>query len=250
MVRPLREYFRLLVTVLADAHHAAAMVDDNGGVGIGLGQVEQFRELRKEQPGVVGQAQRRQLGDASPVFRIQKQPRGCGGEGIGERSVGIPGGEVAHASEASAAGGKVGFQDLTNFCATPQIGVAHDGFGNFGLAGCACGGRVRNEFSFADRAQRLRAFCAVASQGLHIHGCLDVMSRAYVPQIVVGQVGPVRTLIEVVMRVDDRQRRLKRGFSCGSQPFGSNEEVVTHDTKFSYTERCSMGENFSGDLMR
>src|SRR5689334_22004912 len=89
--------------IAADADDAAAMIEADTGVGEGAGEIGEFAELVKEQPGVEAQSKRRKTGKALAEGRIEQQSLWPLGIDAGDVLVGIPWRGVADAAEAAVA---------------------------------------------------------------------------------------------------------------------------------------------------
>ena len=102
------------------------MVEDDRGLGMLAGELDQLGELSVIHPGIERQPERCQT---AQTF-AERGPGEHVGWRIGGRSAcsgyGVPGGDVAHAAEAAAAGGDLGFEHLAHGGAQPEIGIADD----------------------------------------------------------------------------------------------------------------------------
>ena len=128
-----REDLVALAGIGADAERPADMVQADARVGKRLRQRGQLVDLRMVQPRVEREVQRRQAGKALAERRVGHQ---SGRRRIGrvhQRRIGVPGGDVADAAEASAAGADMRLQHRLHARAQPQIGVPDDARADLGL---------------------------------------------------------------------------------------------------------------------
>ena len=136
------------------------MVQDDGQVRDGLGEVGQFVKLREVQPGFQGHSHSGQDSRARPeviVGELALHPVGRCNIDLGVR---VPGHRVPYAPESVGAGGLEGFQHGFDGISEQQIGVTdYRGGGACGAVQVALagGGESLHELDLADRAHLLRA---------------------------------------------------------------------------------------------
>jgi len=223
---PALEYLGMPAFIGADARHAPAVVDDHGRLRKGQCQVQQLRQLRKKQPGIEGKPQRRQLRHALPVGPVQQQALRRGGQGIDQGTVRVPGRQVPDATKAPLAGLQMGQQHLAHRRTGAQVRISDDalrkGTGRMALPVLLhvlhALRRLHHELGLAHRLHRLRAGSAVARQRLHVDRGTDPVARARVGQVLVRQVAPARSIVEMVVGIDDGQRWLKDLLLVQAQP--------------------------------
>ncbi len=127
---------------------------------------------------------------------------------------------MADAAEAAVAGGDLGLQHRLCGVAEQQIDVADDAGVDLRLAIAAAGahrGDAVGELDFAHRAERFRSAGAIHRAAVDIDGGDDVVAGGDVAGHVLDHVAQAAAVPEMVMRVDDRARRIDDVFGVAAQ---------------------------------
>ena len=126
----------------------------------GAREVGELVDLRMIEPGVEGQPEAAEHGEALAEGLVGEQAGRRAVGGIADGGIRVPGGDVADAAEAVAAGTDVRLQHRLDPAAERQIGVADDAGAQPGLAVDAAGahgGDAVDELGLADGAHLLGA---------------------------------------------------------------------------------------------
>src|SRR4029453_14308083 len=111
---------------LTDAEMAADMVDDDGLAGEGAGDVQQVGKLREEVPGIEGEAELPELGEAFAELLVEQAVAGNRPRDKLARRAFVPRRAVAHAAEAAVGDGDLGLQDAAHAGAQHHVGPPDD----------------------------------------------------------------------------------------------------------------------------
>ncbi len=115
---------------------------------------------------------------------------------------------MPHAPEATTPGPDVRFQHRLDPVPEGEVGKADDAGRDARLAieaALAHGGHPGHELRLTDGPHLGRAVAAVHRVAFHEHGGHDVVARVDVGEKLVEQIAMVRTLPQMMVRVDDRQ---------------------------------------------
>lgn len=174
-----------------------------------------------KQPGVEAQAQRREAGKALAEGRVEQQAPRPRRVHAGDIGVGVPGRGVPDAAKAAVAGGDFRFQHRSGSFAEQEIDVADDAGAERGLAVTAAGGHRRNAVGELDLAHRTKCFGpvgAVHRAAIDIDCRDDVMAGGGVGRHLLDHVMQSAAVPEMVMRIDDRARRVDDFLGVQRQP--------------------------------
>ncbi len=175
------------------------------------------------QPGV-GE-RRESLAEA----RIRHQMRRHWVAGVEHDRIRVMGGDVADAAEPPASGALVRIQHHDHARAEAQVGVPDDPPADARRAvatGRAHRGDTVDELGLADRAHLLRPAGAVEGAALYEHGGGDAVPGAEIGQQIGKHVAPVGPIPQMVVRIDDRQRRVERRLLPSGQPVLAHRQVM------------------------
>ena len=140
--------------------------------------------------------------------------RNDAGDELADRLAGVPGHAVADAAETPAADSDLCLQHIAHARAEREIGVADDRFGDTAravIARRAHGGDAVDELDLAHRRHLGGAVLAVHRLAFEEDGGDDVVSAADIGEQFGQEVAAaMRRVPEVMVRIDDRQRRLQR----------------------------------------
>jgi hypothetical protein len=143
--------------------------------------------------------------------------------------VGVPRRDLADAFEAAAAGGDVPAQNIGGLLAEPQIDHADNAGTGAHVAIAATrrhGGHAVDEFGLAERAQFAWPIGPVHGETLNEDRLPDVVAALQISEQVRKQIAPLPEIPEMVVRVDDRQVRLKCVLDAPGQPVGPHAQEV------------------------
>lgn len=130
---------------------------------------------------------------------------------------------MANAFEAASTSLNVRLKHGPHAGSEPQVGVPDDAFGDLWLTLLSC---TRNVLRLTDRLQCVRSFSSVARLSLLIDGGSDVGAQGCVSAVLVREVRPPRPIVEVVVRVDDRQAWIEDRFCMQCEPVAANRKIV------------------------
>lgn len=119
---------------------------------------------------------------------------------------------MTDAAEAVAGGAEMRLQHRLHLGAQAEVGMADDAGADLRRSVDAAGahrGDAVDELGLADGAHLLRPVGPVHGAGLQVHRGDDVVAAVQVFEQLGQQIAPARPLPQVVMRVDDRERRIK-----------------------------------------
>ena len=156
---------------------------------------------------------RKVASSSSPFGRVAYMPATLGSE--------VPGGGMANSAEASVAGGDLRLQHRLGAVAEQQVDVADDAGAHRALAIAAARRHRRDaigELDFADGAERLGSAGAVHRAAVDIDGGDDVVAGGHVGRHVLDHVAQATTFPEMMVRVDDRARRVDDFLGVLRQP--------------------------------
>ena len=102
------------------------MVEDDRGVGKGIGQLGDLADLRMVEPGVEGEVALGELLEALAPGLVARQLGRRIGARVADAGIGVPAGLVADALEAAVAGGDLGVEHRARLRAQAQVDVADD----------------------------------------------------------------------------------------------------------------------------
>ncbi len=203
-----------LAGIGAVAERPAAVTEDDIGVGMGTGKVQDFAQLRMEDPGIERQAVRGEPVESGAEFRPGIETGGR--VTVADDRVRVPGARMPHPAKAPAAERDMRLQQRVEPVAQREVGKSHDPGGDPRPAIASALAHRRdsgNEFRLAERPQFLRSLGAVHRVTLHEDGLRDVVAGRQVGEEFVEQITiPVRVIPEVMMRVDDGKVRLQHRF--------------------------------------
>ena len=195
----------------------------------GARERDQPRDLMEVEPGVVGQAERREMREAgAEAGAVQHVLRRRVGR-VQHRRVGIPGRDVADAAETLSARTQMRLQHRTHRIAEAQVSEADDAGADPHIAVDTARAHRRDavgELRLADRLHRFRPVGAVHGAGLHEDGGADVVAGADIGEDFVQQITPARPVPEVMMRIDDALRGIERFLRGRGQPIRADGDVV------------------------
>ena len=112
--------------------------------------------------------------------------------------------------------------------AEAKIDVTDDAGADFRVAvaaGRAHRGDAVDELGFADRAEFLGPAGAMHRAALHEHGADDVMAAVGVRQQIIEHVAPAWPFPQMMVRIDDRQRRLQDRFGPPREPVVADRQI-------------------------
>jgi hypothetical protein len=203
------------------------VVEHDGGVRKGAREIDQLGQVRMVEPGVEREAALAELGEAAAERRVHQQVGWCGADRGLRHRIGVPGRDLPDAAEASATGRDLGVEHGAD-AVEAQVGVADDAGGDPARPVIAAGrhrGHAGDEFGLTDAAHFGRAVGAVHRAAFHEHGGDDVVAGGDVVLQVQEEVADALVVIEVVVRIDDRQRGLERRLVMQSEPVGADREM-------------------------
>ena len=213
--------------VRADAKGAAKMIQNDAGVGKGLGQFRQFTDLRVVAPAFKAHVMARQMGEALAEIILLVQMLRRIAAGIGYVGGGIPGTGVANAAKAPAARNGMRGQHRRHVIAQAQIRMADDTGGDTGLAILSAGAHGRDavdEFGLAKHPQGCRAIGLDHGAAFDEDGGNHVMAAIHIGQDLVQQIAvgdpAVHEIPKMMMRIADWQFRIQSLFRNLCQPIG------------------------------
>ena len=192
------------------------MIDDDGLPGKGAGEIQQVGKLRKEVPGIEGEPELAEFGEAFAERRIEQAVAGDRPRDMLARLAFVPRRAVAHAAEAAAGHGDLGLQHRAYAAAQHQVGPADDRLAGACLAvlaGGAHGGDAVHELDLAHGLHLVRPGGAEHRLAFEEHRRDDVVAAADILQQLGQEVAAaiaVRGVPQVVVRIDDRQVGLQR----------------------------------------
>ena len=131
---PGREIGLAMAGIGADAEWAAEMVEDDRGVGEGARQVGQLGDLRVIAPAFETERARRKFGEAGAKIIAQIELRRRIRAAVRHVLVRVPGGLLAYAAEAPAAGRDLCVQHIAGAGAQRQVRGPDNAGGDPGLA--------------------------------------------------------------------------------------------------------------------
>ena len=215
---PQQKHLVAFAAVGTNRQRAAGMVEHDRQIRQRLRQVRKFVDLRVEQPGIVGQAQRLQTRQATPKFHALHQagrrgPEQAGVEGIVARQ------NMANTPKPPTRRVDMRLQYGVHLVAQLQIGIADDTGANpcFYAAPLGLARDVRNEFGFTDRAQRHRTGAAVGVTALQKNSGDHLVPGGKVGQQVIEQISAGQ-VPQMVVRIDNGQVGFQRFFKPGLEP--------------------------------
>jgi hypothetical protein len=139
----------------------------------------------------------------------------------------MPGGDEAQPAQPPFARLDLRFQHRTDGGTRGEVGEAHDGRRHLGAAAPRrLPRRGGDERRLAERAQQRIAFAAVMRVAFDEDAGADRMAAAQIDEVVVQQVGVARRAPEMVVRVDNRQRRFERRLVMQGEPFGPHGRMA------------------------
>ena len=205
------------------------MVQHDLGFRESAGEVDQIAELAVEHPRLEGQVERRQCCEAFAPGAVEIEPfAGARGEDP-EARVGVPGGAVADAAEATARGDDVLFEDAFGAAADAEIDIADDpGAGPCRAVFAALAHRrhTGDKRRLAKRAQFGRPFGAVHLAAFEEHRGADVVAAAQILDQIVQQIAVARPVPQMMVRIDDRAIGFERGFLGGGEPVLADRQMA------------------------
>src|SRR5437879_2455313 len=122
---PLGEHLVAFAHIGTDAGGSADMVADDGRIGKGAREIDQVAELGVKQPGVEGQPEPAERGEAAAEIRIEEKTGWRVGAGRLD-AVLVPRGDIADTAKAPAGSGNMRFQCRPGAVADTQIDIADD----------------------------------------------------------------------------------------------------------------------------
>ena len=125
------------------------------------------------------------------------------------------------AAEAAIAGGDLGFEHAARAFAQQQIDVADNAGADRGGTVAAARAHSRGpigEFNLPDGSQRFGPAGTVHGAGLDIDGRNDVVAGGDVLRHLLDQIALAAAIPQMVMRIDDRTRRIDDFFLPHCQP--------------------------------
>ena len=199
----------------ADAQHAPDMVQDDRRVGKRARQLDRVRKLRMVLPGFEAQSQLRKLREARAERRIAHRVRRHGARyETRDRRIVIARYAIADAAESAAADRQLRLQHVPHPRPQHEVGMADDRLGDAARSVSAGGAHRRDavdEFDFAYRCHLTRAVLAVHRLAFQEHGRNDVVAATDILQQLRQEIAAaMRCIPEMMVRIDDRQRRLQR----------------------------------------
>jgi len=230
-IAPGCHHFVVPVGVWTVPQQATDVVQYDGQVGHGFGEIRQLGHLGEEHPTLQGQPHARQNPGACPEIWAAQLTFHIVGGCVFHVRVGVPSNGVAYAAKPVGASRLKRFQHRFNSFAQVQVGVTDYGCGSTAgtvKAGCAGCGQPLDEFNFADGAHLLRPVSTVHRPCLNKHGRTHVVTAVNVIGQLVKQIplkGNARgaEVPEVVVRIADWDFRLQCLLLGQSEPVIASE---------------------------
>ena len=160
------------------------MIQNDGRLRKGAGQIRQIQQLRKVHPGVKGQTMFLQASEPPPKLRIRKQFLVRIGSSILDVRARIPGVLVTNPAESVVPGRLVGLEYRCDRSAQRKVGVTHDSGGDGGrpvLAACTARGNALRELGLAHGPSRYGVVLSIHRRALDEHREHDVVAARDVP---------------------------------------------------------------------